>query len=83
VLEALRGYLRGSERAWLVGSLAWGRFGPHSDVDVVMSGLTPERSLELESLVARAANVPADLLAFEDLPSAFRRRVEEEGIAVP
>jgi predicted nucleotidyltransferase len=82
VTAVVREFLRPGERAWLIGSLAWGGFGVRSDVDVVVSGLTPERGLELEVLVGSAANAPVDLLVLEHLPPPFRARVEQEGFAL-
>lgn len=83
VLRIVASFLGPGERVWLIGSLAWGGFGARSDVDLVISGLSAERALELETLVARIASAPVELLALEDLPQAFRQRVEREGIALP
>ena len=62
-------------RAWLIGSLAWGRFGPTSDADVVVEGVSAE---DIDTLWGRlGADLPVelDLLRLEDLPQDFRERV--------
>lgn len=67
-------------RAWLIGSLAWGGFGPRSDVDLVVSGLSGRDITALESAVAERLGVGVDILVLEDLPPRFRERVEAEGV---
>jgi predicted nucleotidyltransferase len=69
-------------RAWLVGSLAWGGFGPRSDVDLVLDGVSAAVATDIELAVARAANAPVDLLDLGDLPGDFRERVLAEGVAL-
>jgi predicted nucleotidyltransferase len=69
-------------RAWLIGSLAWGGFGVRSDVDVVVEGLAPRESTELELALVRRLGLPVDLLRFEELPESFRARVQREGVVV-
>lgn len=68
------------DRAWLIGSLARGAYGPGSDVDVVVEGLALEDSGALwGELVERLRTDRVDLLRLEELPETFRRRVLEEG----
>lgn len=67
-------------RAWLIGTLAWGVMGPHSDVDLVLDGIPPAPALEIENAVARATGAPVDILIFGELPAPFRSRVEAEGV---
>ncbi len=66
-------------RLWLVGSLAWGCFGTHSDVDLVVEGASPEVATRLWDALSRLLAVPVDLLRLEELPPAFRERVLNEG----
>ncbi len=80
---ALAEFLRPGERAWLIGSLAWGGFGQRSDVDLVVDAIPADRMVELERLVARATGAPAELLELVALPTGFRERVEREGLAFP
>jgi predicted nucleotidyltransferase len=82
VVAAVQAQLRRGTRAWLIGSLAWGGFGEHSDVDLVVRGVDPRVALELERAVARLAGVPVELLDWDELPEPFRRRIEAEGIAI-
>jgi hypothetical protein len=36
---------RGARRAWLFGSLAWGRgYEPSSDIDIAVEGIPPDRT---------------------------------------
>jgi hypothetical protein len=39
---------------WLIGSLAWGGFGPRSDVDLVLGGATPAQACRLEVRLTQA-----------------------------
>jgi predicted nucleotidyltransferase len=82
VLTAVRARLPAGARAWIIGSLAWGGFAHHSDVDLVLRGVDPGTALVLERVIAQIAGVAAELLDWDDLPEMFRRRIEEEGIAV-
>jgi predicted nucleotidyltransferase len=68
------------EAAWLVGSLAWGGFGRRSDVDVVVRGADSSRIGALAGRLSDAVDASVDLLALEDLPEGFRRRVLSLGV---
>lgn len=69
-------------RAFLVGSLAHGTFGAGSDVDIVVEGLSPDNlGLVYDALVG-ATRTEVDVLRLEELPLAFRARVEAEGIVL-
>lgn len=81
-LAIVRGLLAPKMRAWLIGSLAWGGFGTRSDVDLVLSGVDPERVGAIEDALLRTLRVEVDLLVFEELPVSFRERIEREGIAI-
>lgn len=82
VVEIVRSRLPPGGRAWLIGSLAWGDFGTRSDVDLVFDGVDPARLVEIETLVARRAEAPVDILSLRDLPASFQDRVYREGIAI-
>jgi predicted nucleotidyltransferase len=87
--EALREELQGMvreeiaagriDRAWLVGSLAWGGFDLSSDVDVVVEGLAADDSTALWDRLCTALGTRVDLLRLEGLTSAFAHRVRSEG----
>lgn len=66
-------------RAFLIGSLARGDFGASSDVDVVVEGLDPNEVGPLYGRLVEALGTEVDLLRLEELPPAFKQRVEEEG----
>lgn len=67
-------------RAWLVGSLGWGGFGPRSDIDVVTEGLADDAATRLEQALGTIEGARVELLRIEELPPAFRERVEREGV---
>lgn len=77
-LERLPGDLR-PRRAWLVGSLSTGAFGARSDVDLVVEGLSYDRTSRLWAELSRALPVGLDLLRIEELDAGFRQRVLDEG----
>lgn len=81
LLQLLRSHLPSGTKAWLIGSLAWGGFGEHSDIDLVLAAADASLASRLELLLTRELDVPVDLLRAEDLPASFRQRVEREGVA--
>ncbi len=64
------------KRAWLIGSLAWGRFGPRSDVDLVLEGLTADVAGRLWDEL----DVPVDVIRVERISPEFRARVLAQGL---
>ncbi len=66
--------------AWLIGSLAWGGFGEHSDIDVVLRGCSAKTACRVEVALTTALRVAVEVLRFEELPAEFRERVEREGV---
>jgi predicted nucleotidyltransferase len=69
-----------ARRAWLIGSLAWGRFGVRSDVDVVLEGLAVARIGAVAERLAGHVHADVDILRIEEIPATFRQRVLAEGI---
>ena len=69
-----------ARRAWLIGSLAWGEFGEHIDVDLVFSEVDRALLLQVEIEVARATGAPVDVLELHQLPSSFRDRIVQTGL---
>lgn len=67
-------------QCWLIGSLAWGGYGPDSDVDLVIEGLRRERWAAVWRSLSTELGTRLDLLRLEDLPAAFAERVRHEGI---
>ena len=82
VSEVARRLLPRKGRAWLIGSLAWGGFGAHSDVDLVLDGVDSDVALALERAVSATANRPVDVLELAELSEGLRGRVELEGLAL-
>lgn len=84
--DALAAALRreyGVARVWVMGSLARGRFGPASDIDLVAEGIPPSKLFAASAMVQRlAGDVEVDLAPFEDLRPPARRALEREGIAL-
>ncbi len=66
-------------RVWIIGSLAWGRFGLRSDIDVVVEGAGTEVLVGLSDKLGEATGRSVDVLAFEKLTPAFQSRVLAEG----
>ncbi len=81
MLALLANHLPPGTGAWLIGSLAWGGVGDHSDVDLVLGGGDSGLASRLELLLTRELDVPVEVLRVEDLPAAFQERVEREGVA--
>ncbi|MBK8100042.1 MAG: nucleotidyltransferase domain-containing protein [Planctomycetes bacterium] len=67
---------------WLIGSLAWGGFGEHSDIDLVVRGGSAAAAWasDVEVRLTRRLGVPVEILDFDQLPVSFRARVEREGV---
>ncbi len=82
LIRALRDALPPAAEAYLVGSLAWGGFGPHSDVDLVVRGVEQKCALHLERIAAEIAAAELDLLDFDELPASFRERAVSEGVRI-
>jgi predicted nucleotidyltransferase len=82
VVAVVRGLLPPGGRAWLIGSLAWGGFGAHSDVDLVLADVDGSRATAIEIAACKAVGVEVDLLMMQHLPRSFGERVEREGLAI-
>ncbi|MEO6594141.1 MAG: nucleotidyltransferase domain-containing protein [Planctomycetota bacterium] len=82
LFAAVAAHLAQHTEAWLIGSLAWGGFGEHSDIDVVVRGASPTEATRLELALVRGVGWPIDVLRFEELPDSFATRVEQEGIVL-
>lgn len=78
--RAVTALLQPGARAWLIGTLAWGSFGPHSDVDIVVSGLGADAPARLFSELTGRLGVHVDVLVLEELAEPFRQRVLQEGV---
>ena len=48
VLGIVREHLPPKAQAWLIGSLAWGCFDEHSDVDLVLCGVSRDQATKIE-----------------------------------
>lgn len=70
------------ERAWLIGSAAWGGAHGRSDLDVVVKGLRGLGPGALWDRLSEACDLDVDLLLYEDLGPRFRDRIREEGVEV-
>lgn len=81
-VERVRTLLPDDAGAWLIGSLAWGGFGEHSDVDVVTRGLDERQASALERALLRELRREVDVLRYETLSATFRARVQQDGLAI-
>ena len=68
------------EAVWLIGSLAWGAHGAHSDVDVVVAGVGAADLTGVAARFVERLGDDVDVLRVETLSETFRQRVLEEGI---
>jgi len=66
-------------RLYLIGSLAKGRFGSQSDIDLVIQGLAPESFFKAYAFLLKESRFPIDLKPFEDLPPEEQSRIVQEG----
>jgi len=65
------------ERVWVIGSLAQGRFGINSDIDLVMGGFkAPQRYYKvLDDCLRLAEPFSVDLLIAEELPPGWEKHL--------
>jgi predicted nucleotidyltransferase len=73
---------RGARRAWLFGSLAWGRgYEPSSDIDIAVEGIPPDRILRVGcDLEARCRDFEVDLVDLREVSPGLRERILREGV---
>jgi len=68
-------------RVYLIGSLTRpGYFTPHSDIDLVVEGLSPEKFYQAERRLEDIATIPFDLIDWAELDERFAARVRREGV---
>lgn len=69
-----------AEAVYLFGSLVWSDIhAPETDIDLAVSGLSPERYLEAVSYLERESNFPVDLVELEKVSDHLRQRILAEG----
>lgn len=69
-------------RGWLFGSLVWGGFDKHSDIDIAVAGLSPADEVRLWTRLEIATGRAVDLLSLSTMPAPFAGRVTGSGIAL-
>lgn len=69
----------GATRVWLFGSLASGRAGPASDVDLAAEGLPRRRYFDVLVQLADLVGSDVDLVSWESAPESLRHRILAEG----
>ncbi|MEW5898832.1 MAG: nucleotidyltransferase domain-containing protein [Bacillota bacterium] len=68
-------------RVYLIGSLTRpGYFTSHSDIDLVVEGLPPEKFYQAERRLEDIATIPFDLIDWAELDERFAARVRREGV---
>jgi predicted nucleotidyltransferase len=72
----------GVQQVYLYGSLAWGRFGEHSDIDLLVYGFprSADYWTALAAMEHLAVPYPVQIVLAENASFTLRRRVEKEGI---
>lgn len=66
----------------LFGSLAEGRAGPASDVDLAVEGIRPDRYFACLADLMALFGAPVDLVRLEEASPSLRDRVDAMGIAL-
>ncbi|MBO9646749.1 MAG: nucleotidyltransferase domain-containing protein [Pseudacidovorax sp.] len=82
IVAALRNALPQARAAWLFGSAASGRFGPHSDLDIAVdlaAPLSPEIRWEASEQMAAQFGLDVDLLDFRRLSTVMQHQVLATG----
>jgi predicted nucleotidyltransferase len=75
--EALKRY--GAREVYVFGSLAEGKYTRHSDIDMAVSGLPPEKFFRAMSEAHEILMRPLDLIDLDD-GSLFSEYLKKEGI---
>ena len=71
--------LLGSRRTWLVGSLARGTFTSHSDIDLLVEGMTEETAWRAAEQLSEKLGMAVEVLRTEDMGAGWRRHHETYG----
>jgi predicted nucleotidyltransferase len=81
LLPAARDILRarGATAVYAFGSVATGRTGPRSDLDLAVVGLPPALYFDALGELMRTLPCDVDLVRLEDAPESLRERVRAEG----
>lgn len=72
----------GTQKVYLFGSLAWGKFDVHSDIDLYVEGFPPDKSYwrmlaELEEFIAP---FQPQVVTAEDAVPSLQIKVTEKGV---
>ncbi len=72
----------GARHVWLFGSLAWGQSDVHADIDLAVEGMPPGAYFGALGELLLRASASVDLVALEDIPEGFARRIRESGLEI-
>jgi len=64
---------------YICGSIVSGKFGPHSDIDIVIRGLKVRDFFKAYALLIKESKYKIDLKPFEDLTKDFKKKVLTTG----
>ena len=70
------------EAVYICGSLLSGKFGPHSDIDMVIKGSKMEDFFKVYALLIKESKYKIDLKPFEDMMEDFKEKVLTEGMKI-
>jgi predicted nucleotidyltransferase len=70
---------RGATTVYVFGSVATGRTGPRSDLDLAVTGLPVDRYFDALGALMRELPCDVDLVRLEDAPESLHERVQNEG----
>lgn len=70
------------ESIYICGSILSERFGPHSDIDMIIKGLQSESFFKAHALLLKESTYTIDLRPFEDLLDEFKYKIVAKGMRI-
>ncbi|MGA1843374.1 MAG: nucleotidyltransferase domain-containing protein [bacterium] len=66
----------------MYGSILSDKFGPHSDIDLVIKGIKVEEFYKAYAFLIKESEYEIDLKPFEEISEDFRAKVMQRGIKI-
>jgi len=70
------------DSVYIYGSILSGKFGPHSDIDLVIQGIKVEEFYKAYAFLIGESEYEIDLKPFEEISDDFREKVIQRGIKI-
>ena len=67
------------ESLYIFGSLVYGKFGRHSDIDMSVTGMKIEDFFKAYALLIKESKFDVDLKPFEDLTDDLKQKILSKG----